>query len=65
MMHNTEKLTRLERSTLIEWFMYHLDMDSRQRLMTELPYRYAKLTGSSPHEWSVDIIDEIHHKIRN
>jgi predicted 2-oxoglutarate/Fe(II)-dependent dioxygenase YbiX len=63
-MDNPEALTRLERSTLIRWFMYYLDQEGRRKLMTELPYHYAKLTNTSPHEWSINLTDAIHNAVR-
>lgn len=63
-MEDPENLNRMERSMLIRWFMYYLDQEGRQRLMTELPYHYAKLTDTSPYDWSINIKDEIHNATR-
>ena len=63
-MENPEALTRLERSALIRWFLFYLDQDGRKKLMTEMPYHYAKLTGSSPYDWSINLADEIHNALR-
>ena len=38
-------LTGWEIEALTKWFLYRMDMDTRRRLMRELPCIYNKLTG--------------------
>jgi len=59
-----DRLSKFEKDQLLRWFFHLLDMEGRIRLMTEMPLYYAKLVASSPHEWGVDIRDEVHNEAR-
>lgn len=60
----TEALTDHEVHVVIDWLLHALDDGGTRRLMTELPYHYAKLTGTTPHDWSMNLADEIHNAAR-
>jgi len=42
----TGSLTGLEKTLLLQWFMYRLSLEDRRVLMTELPVAYRHLIGT-------------------
>ena len=60
----TEALTDHELHVVVDWFLHALDREGERRLMTELPYHYSKLTDTTPHDWPINLADEIHNAAR-
>lgn len=44
---NTENLSLDEVARVLDFFLYRMDMDTRRKLMAEMPVQYAKLFPSA------------------
>ena len=59
-MNHLNELTMFEKDLLLLWFMHHMPMDQRHKMMLELPNIYWKLTGVKSELWTKTIIKKEH-----
>lgn len=45
-MRHLDNLTGLDKEMLLNWFLYHMPMEQRRRLMREMPVVYNKVVDA-------------------